>query len=337
MRFGIVLIMVLGLTVNAGAYAKENKKPTPAPKAESKQATTLQIRPVYEVDGSFGFCLGDWKYPDGRDITFALSVEKQLNIGLHIPQGGFKIGGKYDLSVSLDEAEGRRVRAEALDEETLLLQMGVNPTFFKKLRAAKTLSAGAAGKVIAFDLPAMDESLKHLEQCLKDKAGTRNEKIAKMEKALPQTLKALLVTAGFTDIIPIPLDKVPVEQRPADFMWQTGDLVAGVRERAAPAGKSLSDLIGLHMQGLKEKCEGAFRADLQREQNVNGLVMRQAMASCVPEKGDEAQGLVVSILFYMTPKGGFTSFTHEAPIQAKEQAKVASDRLAQTLAKLARE
>ena len=325
------LILLLGFS--ASSYAAPDKSPPSKPPVKTESMAS--VRPVYELDGSFGFCIGDRTYEDGRKITIALSPQNQINLGFTIPGGGFKIGSKYDLSLSLDEQAGRSVRAGALDENTLLLQMGAAPAFKKKLEASKKASVGAGAKVVAFDLPPMQTLFKDLQACLKNSAGTKDERAAKAEQAMPDTLKALLVTAGFTDIVPLQMKDIPPEERPADFIWRTGHVMAGIRERQAPEGKTLTDLIGLHMQGLKNKCVGSYKAEVAREQTIQTLHLRLAQASCGPKTGSQDKAVTVALLFYLTKAGGFTVFTHEATEAYKTEALAARDKLAEGLISLA--
>jgi hypothetical protein len=312
------------------AEGKDQSKPVNT----KKQTDTA--RPVYEVDGRFGFCLTDHAYPDGRKITFAFSPQKQMNVGVTIPDGKFKIGSRYDLSLVLGNEPARKVRAEAIDEETLLLQMGSNPSFRKKLAASKVLQVGSPSNMITFDLPAMQTRLDDLQKCIKTKANTKNDRAAKANAAMPETLKGLLVTAGFNEITPLSMNDIPPDQRPADFLWRTGNVMGGVRERIIPQDKSLSDMIGLHMKGLKTHCPGKFMAQIGREKKIAELELRTAEASCTPDQGKDIP-LSVALVFYTTKNNVFTVFTFEGPAEQGAEAKTARDRLADTLLSLAKD
>ena len=334
-----LLAILFGATIAASPVWATGKAAPPQTKAKPPAAgpTGPSIRPVYQTNGAFYFCLADYPYPDGRKMTVALSAKNQMNIGLTIPEGHFRAGGKYDLLLSLDKEAGRKNRAEALDEETLLMQMGANPSFRKKLGAAGTLSVSANDRVLDFALPPMEPLLKGLQTCLEDKKNTRDEKAAEAEKLMPELLKALLVTAGFTDIRPLPTDHIPEKERPADYIWRTGNLMAGIRERLVPQDKTLSDMVGLHMQGLKKQCNGAFKAEIGKEKTVSGLHLRLAEASCTPKSEAEGRAVMVATVFYLTPKGSFAVFTHEAPSSLKDEALAARDKLAKALLDLAKE
>jgi len=49
-----------------------------------------------------------------------------------------------------------------------------------------------------------------------------------------------------------------------------GSLIGGLRERVVPADKDLEELVGLHIDGLKKKCTGAFKTEIGREETVAG-------------------------------------------------------------------
>lgn len=317
--------------------ATKAKKTTPPASSTERVAASTTARPVYETDGSFGFCLTDSTYPDGRKLTIAYSPNKQINIGVTIPEGKFTPGSRYDLTLGLDKNEPRKVRAETLDDETLLLQMGSNLAFRKKLAAAKTLNIGSPSNTVSFDLPAMQPRIKDLEDCIKTKASTKDERAAKAEHLMPETLKALLLTAGFSSIVPLDMDRVPENERPADFMWKTGAILSGVWERLVPDDKSLSDMVGIHIQGLKKHCPGRFNAQIGREKTANELTLRTAEVTCAPADAPQSDKAVsVALLFYLTKAQAFTVFTFEGASDQSKEARAARDQLATALLTLAK-
>ncbi len=309
---------------------------TSVPALAGSKTPLAKAHPVFEPDGRFGFCLIAHTYSDGRKMTLAQSPENQINVGLTIPDGHFEIGARYDITLTLDSQEGRKNRAQAIDDSTLLLQMGANPKFRKQLASAKTLSVGTANKAVAFALPTIKPLFDSLQACLEENKGKKNEVAAQNEKALPETLKALLITAGFTDIVPMAMAGVPPEERPADYIWKTGNVLGGIRERKAPQDKSLGDLIGLYMNGLKNQCEGTFKVDIEREQKAGGLTLRLARAVCTPKPPENESAIIVALLFYLTPKGGFTVFTHEGQNKDKAEALAARDQMAKAILALAK-
>ncbi|MDD3182084.1 MAG: hypothetical protein PHD48_04685 [Alphaproteobacteria bacterium] len=314
----------------------EAKVKKTTPHAATKQTPSL-AHAVYEPDGSFGFCLTDTAYPDGKKLTIAYSPSKQINIGITIPQGKFKIGSRYDLTIKLDKGAERKVRAATLDEETLLLQMGSNVSFRKKLAEAKILYIGSPSNTVSFGLPAIAARIKDLESCIQTKANTKDERAAKAEQMMPEPLKAILITAGFKDIVPISMKDIPPDERPADFLWQMGNILSGVRERAVPTDKSLSDMVGLHIQGLKKHCPGHFNAQIGREKPTPTLTLRTAEARCSPKNTSaNDEDVFVSLLFYRTQAGAFTVFTFEGSTAHKRESKADRDQLLKTLLTMAK-
>lgn len=330
-------------------------------------AADPSIRPVYEADGSFGFCLGEQTYANGRKLTVALSPKAEINVGATIPAAGFKRSARYDVFMTIGDDEPRKVRAYALDDETLLMQMGGNRTFKDKLSASKTLSLGAGGKTIAFALPPMDRLMGTLQKCLTEHKGKRllpqdtpattqqepsflpspadkpitatatsapapaRPAVAQQEAVLPVSIQNLLTTAGVGPVRPLSMTDMPEEKRPADFIWETGSILGGVREREAPDGKTLSDLIGIHMRGLEKKCGGDFRADVSRENVAPNLRLRTAEATCSPEKGQTGQAVTVGLVFYLLDSKYFTVLTHEGISENKGEVLTARDKIARAM------
>lgn len=333
-RIGALFLLLSCLTLPSTSFAKAKTTAKPAPSGKTPASTA---HPVYEPDGAFGFCLTDKTYPDGRKLTIALSPSKQVNIGVTIPQGHFTVGARYDLQISLDGGSGRKIRAATLDEETLLLQMGANAAFRKKLERAKQLQLSSPSNTVSFDLPPMDVRIKDLETCIASKAKTRDEQVAQAEKLMPETLKAILITAGFKDIQPLDMSEVPVDERPADFMWQTNGILSGVRERAVPADKTLSDMVGIHMQGLKKHCSGRFNAQLGREKTTAAMTLRTGDVSCTPtDEPNSDKGVAVAMLMYLTKAGAFTVFTFEGPTAQRKELDSTRDKLLDALTSLAK-
>jgi hypothetical protein len=304
--------------------------------AADKQPTP---RPIFNPDGSFGFCLTEQNYPNGRKLTLALNPNQELNFGLGVPGGKFKIGSRYDLTWRLDSGASQPIRALGIDPDSVLLQFGKNEALLTALKASTRLVIGGGAKEMEFTLPIMPATLAALQQCNNTNKRKRDASLAKVEAAMPEALKALLVAAGVKDIAPLTMDDIPPAERPADFVWQTGKLLGGVRERMAPPDKTLDDLISLHLQGLKNKCQGNFKADLGKEEKIGGLALRPALIECRADtaKTPEQRDIAVAILFYLTEARRFTVFAHEGDLAAKPQAIKVRDGIAEALKNLARE
>jgi len=74
-----------------------------------------------------------------------------------IPGAGFEAGKPYDLTITLKPGAGgttpdfaRSVRAMAMDDRSLLLQMSSSAAFVKALTASGELDVQAGGKSLSF-------------------------------------------------------------------------------------------------------------------------------------------------------------------------------------------
>lgn len=317
--------------------------PALAAKAKTASSEVLKPRPVFETDGSFGFCLADTAFDDGRNVTFALAPSGKMNLGVMIPKAGFKLGGQYDLDVSLskgaEESYHRTIRAVAIDENSLILQLGKNPAFEKALGTSRMLMLEAAGRKVEFALPNTSAVMKDLADCVKAHNGKKDRVAANIESAMPEPLKAVLIEAGLKEIVPLRMDDIPAEKRPADYIWKTGNLMGGVRERLVPSDKTLAELVGLYVNGLKQGCTGTFNAEVQREEQERGIAALAADITCTSkgEKTGQEKTVFASVLFYLTPNHRFTSFTHEGKSEDKQAAITVRDALQRTILKLAKE
>jgi hypothetical protein len=334
-----------------------------APPASAKE--TPDIRPVLKSNGDFGFCLAEHPYADGRKLTIALSPMDEINLGLVIPNAGFEAKKPYDLTITLkpaaEEAEAqdfvRAVRAMAMDENSLLFQMSTSAPFKKALKASNVLNVQAGGKSLDFALPAMPAALENLKACNKQHghitasskaaetqppktADTPSPKTANAADGnMPEALKALLFEAGVKDLTLLRTDKIPEDQRPADIVWKTGNLIGGLRERIVPADKTLDELIGLHLEGLKKKCSGEFKANIGREEEAYGLKMRAVNVECRMITASTGKNDIImgALLFYLTPARRFTFFTHETGANDKAAAITVRDGIRNVLIKLAKQ
>ena len=147
---------------------------------------------------------------------------------------------------------------------------------------------------------------------------------------LPKSLQAFLAEAGLRDITPLPQGNVPAERRPADYMWRSGSLVGGVLSLSVPQEKDLSTLIGVHIEGLKQKCPGAFTAMMGAQTKVKEFTLRPAQISC--QVRDDHQ-LVEAIIYSLNPDHTLTLFTLESDAAHQAEAIDTRDRLTQNMIK----
>lgn len=329
----------------------------PAQAANQDMPTTQKIRPVYHRNGALRLCLAESTYTDQRKLTIALTPREEIQFALQIPDGHFIKKRHYDVSLQLNQAPPRNIRSIALSDEILLLKIGSNPSFIEKLSQSTLLSISSGTKKITFNLPAMDPVISQLQSCAKaTQATTHQTSIPLPSQAVSERRPVMVPSLGPTTSTPKPtqplvkripdylaspkalhnflqetglnnpklvhLDDVPTEERVADYVWKTGAILGGIRRQQVPQGTSLSQLIGLHIKGLRQKCEGSFRSYVGKEQTTANAQLRYAGARCSfpepTEKDKENEdapkqppSVVVSLLFSLSPDSKFTVFTHE--------------------------
>ncbi|MDD3287645.1 MAG: hypothetical protein PHX43_01380 [Alphaproteobacteria bacterium] len=283
--------------------------------------------PVFGADGKFDFCAIEHDYPDKTGLTFAMNSANEINLGATIPNAGFIKNSNYNLKLGFDGADRKKIKALALRENTILLRMGADKSFVQKIETAKDLEIGGGGKTMSFSLASLHTAINSLNDCVKN----NKDKINPETTSLPESIKDLLTSAGLKDIVPLSMSGIPEDERPADFAWRSGELLGGYRDIDVPADKDLTTLIGIHINGLKQKCHGSFKADVEKEIKASGMTMRTALASCKTEK----QPIVVSILYYLSSSHRLTIISHETASNNKKEALAIRDSLLTTVNKSA--
>jgi hypothetical protein len=233
--------------------------------------------------------------------------------------------------VSVGEKFKKKIRARAIDDSSVLLQMGTDKKFLGALTTGSGVNVSASGTEMSFPTPPMKKVMASLDRCIKENKSTVSKSAEAIESVMPETLKALLIASGLKEIAPLAMDDIPVPQRPADFVWKTGNLLGGVREREMPKGKSLSELAGLHVEGLKNKCAGEFKTEIGREESAPGLRLRTADAMCKAKD----RTIFVSMLFYISTNRVFTVFSHEGGKNDVKEAMAVRNSIKKTLMQLA--
>jgi hypothetical protein len=289
-----------------------------APKKQ--EAAAPMAEPHFDRSGRFAFCLSSYSYPDKRVLSIARSRKEETNLGLTIPGGGFTVGEQYDLDVALPPAPSRKIRAVAMDPNGLLLQLGGASAFYNALGSAEKLTATAGGHSLSFDLPGIGARLKALESCVAENRDKTGKSAPQQSAGMPETLLGILISAGVKPLVQLDMSKIPPEHRPADYAWQTGGLLGGMREMTVPADKTLAELMGLYLEGLKKKCAGAFMTTIDREKKAPGLTLATALATCSMKNEKDSKEILASVLFFLTDTGRFTVFTHEGAPDEKDRA-----------------
>lgn len=314
-----------------------------------------QLRPVYHADGRLRLCLMKSHYDDQREISIALTPAGELQLAFKIPKGHFVKQRFYDLDIQLDSQKPARVRMTALSDSLLLAKIGTNLSFIENLTKAEQISIGSEAKTVSFPLPPMPPVMAQLQGCsqaTQPQQETLPSQVVSVRDPMPvptpapsplpqsgkdymsskDSLMAFLRKAGFEDPRPVYLDDVPEAKRVANYVWKTGKILGGVKRQPAPAGVALSQLAGLHLKGLNEKCDGSFHSYIGKEQDTAYGTIRYAGARCTfPEDKDHPPSVVVSLLFILSPENQYTVFTHEGLKEDGQTIRAARDKLGDML------
>ncbi|WP_203100260.1 invasion associated locus B family protein [Skermanella rosea] len=148
---------------------------------------------------------------------------------------------------------------------------------------------------------------------------------------LPDALVNLLSAAGMAGIVPVSLDRVAPDQRPATFAWKYGQVFGGIREVSIIDNRSLAELTESYVEVLKNSCSGEFRSSLGPVEQLREITLRVGEAACVlPERTTEFRHV-----YYMNRARIFTTFIHESDTAGKAMAEKARDQLASVIRQVA--
>jgi hypothetical protein len=148
---------------------------------------------------------------------------------------------------------------------------------------------------------------------------------------LPDSLVSLLSAAGMAGVVPVSLDHIPIDQRPANFAWKYGAVFGGMRQISIIDNRSLSDLTNSYVEVLRNSCAGQFSSSLGQVEVLREITLQTGEAACVmPEATTEFRHL-----YFINKARIFTTFIHEGSSASKGMASNARDQLAAVVRQLA--
>ncbi|GEO42438.1 hypothetical protein SAE02_65860 [Skermanella aerolata] len=149
--------------------------------------------------------------------------------------------------------------------------------------------------------------------------------------ALPDALVSLLSAAGMAGIVPVSMERVAPDQRPATFAWKYGPVFGGIREISIIDNRSLVELTDSYVDVLRNSCSGKFSSSLGPVENLREITLRTGEAACAtPDRTTEFRHL-----YYINKARIFTTFIHESDSTGKAMAVTARDQLAAVIRQLA--
>ena len=149
--------------------------------------------------------------------------------------------------------------------------------------------------------------------------------------ALPDALVSLLSAAGMAGIVPVSMERVAPDQRPATFAWKYGPVFGGIREISIIDNRGLVELTDSYVDVLRNSCSGKFSSSLGPVESLREITLRTGEATCAtPDRTTEFRHL-----YYINKARIFTTFIHESDGAGKAMAVAARDQLAAVIRQLA--
>ncbi|HVY12449.1 MAG TPA: hypothetical protein VHB73_02670, partial [Alphaproteobacteria bacterium] len=276
--------------------------------------------------GGFGYCLARAPYDNGLQLALALSPKRELNIGVMVPDGGFKDGDHYPMTVSVDGGFKRERPGVAPQPELLMVPLGKDAEALRALNRGKVLAIEGPEDIAYFGLKGSGKALASLQECVDVGTGKIKPKPASAAPSaaggkdgkgpgFPPGLLGMLKAAGLKklEVLPVP----DPEKSPVDFAWRTDGVLGGLRERPVPEDMTLEKMSSLIEDGYKTQCKGGlFHISFTDPEELPGVRLRKADISC--QSG--GQYAHVALLLYITDTHLFSLFMHEVDGGHKEKA-----------------
>lgn len=289
-----------------------------------------------DKDGKFAYCVVEGNFTSGHTLVIARSPKGETNLGIGIPGAELPQGDRWPVKIEVDGKFKRERVAVASQSDMLVIPNGKDEEFVTALSTGKELVVLSTSDRIAFVLKGTKKVLADLKNCV-DKGGdvplikTSTGKPANAPAAgrLPEGLTSLLAAAGVRDAEPVPLDKVPPDQRPADVAWRFGPLVGGIRERVVGEGVNLDELSSNFAESMKARCEGTGTITLNNSEQAGGITLRTGAVDCALKQAT----LHVSLTFMLSQGRLFTVLFHESADRDAALADKVRDNLTQVLRK----
>ncbi|MGF7177802.1 hypothetical protein [Azospirillum doebereinerae] len=289
-----------------------------------------------DKDGKFAYCVVEGGFTSGHVLMIARSQKGETNLGIGIPGAQLPPGEKWPVKVEVDGKFKRERVAIAPQPDMLVVSNGKDEELVTALANGKELVVSSASDRIAFALKGTKKVLADLKTCvdkggdvppIKTSTGTRPPQPP--QARLPEGLASLLAAAGVRDAEPVPMDKVPADQRPADVAWRFGPIVGGIRERVVGEGPHLDELSAAFADSMKARCEGTGTVALNPSEQAGSVTLRTGAVDCAMPQGT----LHVSLTFLLSQGRLFTVLFHEAGEPDVALADKVRDNLAQVLRK----
>lgn len=318
-----ILALALALLLPFNAVAAD-KKPAPKP----ARTDAWDIVAIRKTDGAFGFCRAERRDKEsGLTLAIALSPTKEINIGIKVPDGEFKKGETFPLTLRVDGTNWTKPsQAEAALPDLLLIRLGTDETLLTAVTQGTAFVAKGDVDESRFTLAGSAQMMDALRSCIAD--GSKGALPPLPKGDLPEGLAALLKEAKL-DVKPIKLAGGK-EANAVDYAWTVAldgaTLDGGFREARVKPTDDFKKLAAGTIDNLKAQCKQGLKSAPGPEEKFSQLTMQTYNLSC----GDEFVGLVT----YRTATDIYGILMHRGKQSEQKQAISARDRIAAILRKI---
>ncbi|HEY0836404.1 MAG TPA: hypothetical protein VGE72_21025 [Azospirillum sp.] len=329
------------------AQKAADQKPEEQPKATEQTAGGAAAPmgewgggPSMSPDGKLVYCVTEAVFDSGHTLMIARNAKGELNVGLQIPGANLPRGQDWPVKVTIDDKLVRERMAIATQADMLVVPHGPDEALFSALMNGQELAVVSDSDRIAFQLKGTKKALTELKTCV-DKGGNvpsskkavENNATPGKPSGMPDELLSLLATAGIRSIEPVSLDNVPLDKRPADYIWRSGPVTGSVRQHTVSDDASLAEVSKVYQEAMTKACAGKAVLTYADAEALPGVMLRTGAVDCTTERGT----LHAALLLYLTDARLFTLFTHEVDIRDADatQADRMRDRIAEVIRELA--
>lgn len=323
----------------AGAPATAPARPT----GPANPVGEWQITPQVFTDGTFKACQAQAGFDNGLTLVFlALPVPKDIqdkeklpskvyDLVLGIPNANLPPAPEGPtLKVRLDGKQERVMKSAIIQADAIM--MGIDPkddAFLKSLATAGQLEVANPNDTALFSLKSFNKGFKDLNACVDQSvAGTR--KLPEPPPMIPPGFAKIMIDAGLSNARPLPVDKMPPQQRHGDYAWIIDQDVVGWLHRIPLADKTpgLDKITQDYLTSLNKACsQGTFTSNVGKPETLAQADVITANASCKLPQGE----FYVDLVLYKTGDQNLYIVSHEAPAASKDKAASSGAALAKAI------
>ena len=306
--FRLFVAAVLAVPLSAAARPGDDGEGEPA-----SPLSGWRVGPVATIDGGVLYCVAESRFDNGQSLVIARSRRGEINIGIGAPAAHLTKGAAWPVTVMVDTDFKRDRKAVAADADMLVIANGADSRLVEALTQGGTLTIRGPKDTVAFRLKDTSKAMPDLTTCVDQVVAGKPPaplgSVASSPRQLPPALKRLLAEAGFRKIGLMAGSAAPQGLGPADYVWKTETVTAGMTEFRPEPGRSLASLGDDALARLRPRCSGHLVAKDIETENLPGGSFRLVDVDCAPASGTGAQ---IAFLFELGRGGLFKQFFFES-------------------------